>query len=260
MENTAASDGLHIAYSDRGSGLPVVFLHGVGATSACWSEQMESLSSAFRCVALDYRGYGKSDIPEHGAISREAYARDVVAVMDAAGIESAVLCGNSLGGVVALEVYRTIPERVRKLVLVDSFAYFPGGAESIPARLKTLDELGIEQFATTRAPGLFVQGAPELLVARAQADMTSIPLAIYKASTSVTWSGDYRALLPRIDVDTLVIWGEYDTVTPRPLSDELAERIAKSGPLAVVPGAGHLPQMENPAAFDTLLTDFLTQR
>jgi len=260
MANTAASDGLHISYSDRGSGLPVVFLHGVGATSACWSEQMASLSGAFRCLALDYRGYGKSDVPEPSAISREAYARDVIAVMDAAGIESAVLCGNSLGGVVALEVFRTFPERVRKLVLVDSFAYFPGGAESIPDRLKTLDELGIERFATTRAPRLFVNGAPESLIARAQTDMISIPLAIYKASTSATWSGDYRALLPRIDVDTLVVWGEYDTVTPRPLSDELAEHIATCGSVSVVPGAGHLPQMENPAAFDTLLTDFLTRR
>ncbi len=235
-------------------------MHGVGATSRSWTEQIESLSNSYRCLALDYRGYGGSDVPDPGMISREAYARDVAAVMDAAGIDGAVLCGNSLGGVVALEFYRSNPHRVRKLVLVDSFAYFPGGAESIPDRIKTLDDLGLEEFAATRAPRLFAPDAPHALVARAQMDMLSIPLEIYKASTRVTWSGDYRDLLPRIEVKTLVVWGEYDAVAPRGLSDELARDIPGCENVAVVAGAGHLPQMENPTAFDALLSDFLSER
>lgn len=260
MSNTAPSDGLHIAYTDRGSGLPIVFLHGVGATRACWADQIEALSGSFRCLSIDYRGYGESDVPEPSAISREAYARDVAAVLDAAGIGSAVLCGNSLGGVVALQFYRLYPERVRKLILVDSFAYFPGGAESIEDRLKTLDELGLAEFAATRAPKLFAPGAPDALIARAKSDMTSIPLSIYKASTAVTWSGDYRDLLPEIKVETLVVWGEHDTVTPRALSEELAAHIPAAREIALIAGAGHIPQMESPAAFNTLIADFLTQR
>ena len=254
----AKSGDTNIAFAEAGIGDPIIFLHGVGATKKCWAMQMRLLSRRFRCIALDYRGYGDSDVPPIETISREAYARDVAAVMDAAGVEKAVLCGNSLGGVVALEFYRQFPERVQSLVLVDSFAYYPGGAESIPDRLKTLDDLGLEKFAETRAPALFAPNAPKWLVERARADLASIPLEVYKASTRATWSGDYRDLLPKIDVGALVVWGEYDTkIAPRVLSKELALGIPACAELTTVPRAGHIPQMEAPLVFNLLLADYL---
>jgi 3-oxoadipate enol-lactonase len=255
----AKSGELNIAYVDAGSGDPIIFLHGVGATKKCWAMQMRLLSPKFHCVALDYRGYGNSDIPPIETISREAYARDVAAVMDAAGIEKATLCGNSLGGVVALEFYKQFPKRVKSLVLVDSFAFYPGGAESIPNRLTTLDELGIEKFAETRAPALFAPDAPKWLVEAARADLVSIPLDVYKASTSVTWSGDYRQMLPKVGVRALVVWGEHDTkIAPRELSKELALTIPAADDMAVIRGAGHIPQMEAPLVFNLVLADFLS--
>ena len=221
--------------------------------------QVRLLSRKFRCIALDYRGYGESAIPPLGSISRETFAQDVAAVMDAAGIEKATLCGNSLGGVVALEFYKRFPKRVKSLVLVDSFAYYPGGAESIPDRHKTLDELGIERFAETRSPALFAPNAPPWLVEAARADLASIPLDVYKASTSVTWSGDYRPLLPKVGVRTLVVWGEHDTkIAPRELSKELALTMPAATDMAVIRGAGHIPQMEAPRVFNSVLADFLS--
>jgi pimeloyl-ACP methyl ester carboxylesterase len=255
----ASSEKLKIAYVDAGNGDPIVFLHGVGATKRCWAQQMTGLASKFRCIALDYRGYGDSGVPPIESFSREACARDVGAVMDAAGIDKAVLCGNSLGGVVALEFYKQFPHRVESLVLVDSFAFYPGGAESIPDRIKTLDDLGIEKFAETRSPALFAPNAPGWLVERARADLASIPLEVYKASTRVTWTGDYRDLLPKIDVGALVLWGEFDTkIAPRALSEELALGIPACGDMTVVPRAGHIPQMDAPHAFNLLLADFLS--
>lgn len=255
----ATCDARRVAYTDSGEGDAVVFLHGVGATKRCWAAQVHTLSSRFRCIALDYRGYGESDVPPPAEISRESFARDVAAVMDAAGLETAVLCGNSLGGVVALEFYKQFPQRVRSLILVDSFAYYPGGAESIPNRLNILDELGIERFAETRSPALFGPGAPEWLVELARADLASIPLDVYKAATSVTWSGDYRDLLPKVDVGALVVWGEYDTsIAPRALSEELARGIPGSDEVTEIPKAGHIPQMEAPLVFNLVLADFLS--
>jgi pimeloyl-ACP methyl ester carboxylesterase len=255
----ASSGNLKIAYIDVGNGDPIVFLHGVGATKRCWSGQVIGLSTKFRCVALDYRGYGDSEVPPIESISREAYAGDVAAVMNAAGIDKAVLCGNSLGGVVALEFYKQFPQRVRSLVLVDSFAFYPGGVESIPDRIKTLDELGIEKFAETRSPALFAPDAPKWLVERARADLASIPLDVYKASTRVTWSGDYRELLPKINVGALVVWGEHDTkIAPLALSKELMFGIPGASDLMVVPRSGHIPQMEAPHEFNRLLSDFLS--
>src|SRR5690348_9065595 len=134
----AKSDGMRIAYVDEGGGPPIVFLHGVGATKKMWAPQIELLSERFRCIALDYRGYGESEAPPQSslkpdardakAISRAAYARDLLAVLDAAGIDAAHLCGCSLGGVVALETYDAKPARVKSLALVDTFAFYPGGA------------------------------------------------------------------------------------------------------------------------------------
>ncbi|HEY5094390.1 MAG TPA: alpha/beta hydrolase [Candidatus Eremiobacteraceae bacterium] len=258
MTRFAKSGYVRIAYAEAGAGDPVIFLHGVGATKRCWADQLQAMSNRFRCIALDYRGYGESEVPPLESISREAYARDVAAVMDAAGIDRAVLCGNSLGGVVALEFYSQFPERVKSLILVDSFAYYPGGAESLPDRIKTLDDLGIDKFAETRSRALFGPDAPESLVESARADLASIPLEVYKASTRATWTGDYRALLPKIEVGALVMWGEYDTkIAPRPLSEELARAIPACGEVSEVPRAGHIPQMENPVAFNAVVADFL---
>src|SRR5450755_976542 len=77
----ARSGDIKIAYLDVGAGDSIVFLHGVGATKRCWALQLRGLARKFRCIALDYRGYGESDLPPLETISREAYARDVAAVM-----------------------------------------------------------------------------------------------------------------------------------------------------------------------------------
>ena len=264
----AASDGLRIAYQDEGSGPPIVFLHGVGATKRMWAPQIEMLSERFRCIALDYRGYGESEVPPDAslkadardakAISRAAYARDVVAVLDAEGIDAAHVCGCSLGGVVALETFDARPARVKSLALVDTFAFYPGGAASIDERVANLDRLGIEEFAKTRAPGIHKPDAEKDLVARSVADMASIPLAVYKASTRATWTVDYRPLLPRIGVPAEVFWGELDTtIAPHGLSEELAGGIPTCSGVVRVPHAGHVANLDNPEFFNLALEAFV---
>jgi 3-oxoadipate enol-lactonase len=264
----AESDGLRIAYTEAGDGPPIVFLHGVGATKRCWEPQLATLSSRFRCIALEYRGYGESDVPpaaslaaearDAKSISRGAYARDVIAVLDAEKIDAAHFCGCSLGGVVALETYDSKPARVTSLALVDTFAFYPDGAKSMDQRLATLDSLGIKEFARTRAPGILKpEPLPEVLES-VRADMSSIPLAVYKASTRATWTGDYRALLPRISIPAEVFWGECDTtVAPLALSEELAEGIPTCSGVVRIAHAGHLPNLDNPEFFNLALEAFV---
>jgi 3-oxoadipate enol-lactonase len=264
----ATSDGLRIAYAQAGEGPAIVFLHGVGATKACWRPQLAALSSRFRCIALDYRGYGGSAVPpedslrasatDQRAITRQAYARDVCAVLDAAGVGAAHVCGCSLGGRVALELYASRPPRVLSLALVDSFAFYPGGDESIDERIRTLDSLGIEEFAKTRAPGVLKPDAPSDLVESVRADMASIPLGVYKASTRVTWSGDYRPLLPRVSAPAEVFWGEFDTqIAPLARSEELAAGIPTCGAVVRIPHAGHLANLDNAEFFNLALGAFV---
>lgn len=268
MTSLATSDGLKIAYVGTGSGPPIVFLHGVGATKRSWEPQLAMLSERFRCIALDYRGYGESDVPpdtslqpnakDPKSISRSAYARDVFAVLDAERIDAAHLCGCSLGGVVAMEAYSAKPARVKSLALVDTFAHHPDGSATMDQRIATLDGLGIAEFAMTRAPGVLKPDAPVGLIEHVRADMASIPLDVYKASTRVTWTGDYRPLLSRITVPAEVFWGECDTsIAPLALSEELANGIPTCSGVVRIPHAGHLPNLDNPEFFNLALEAFV---
>ncbi|MBC5806576.1 MAG: hypothetical protein DLM53_04465 [Candidatus Eremiobacter antarcticus] len=261
----AVSDGLRIAYAEAGAGPEVVFLHGVGSTKDVWRAQLEHFSTTgMRCIAAEYRGYGDSDVPpprsleaaaaDAQAISRAAFARDVLAVLDACGVSAAHFCGCSLGGVIALECYRQAPGRVRSLALVDTFAFYPGGVESMRERIDTLERLGMTEFARTRARGVLRPDALPERVERVRAEMGSIPLDVYKAATRATWTGDYRALLPRITVPVLAIWGEHDTdVAPRALSEEIVALTKSASALAVIADAGHVPNVDNPLAFNQAL-------
>ena len=266
----ARSDGLRIAYVQAGTGQPVVFLHGVGSTNEIWRRQMLALAPTMHCIALDYRGYGRSDVPQAAslepgagdpqAISRSAFARDVFAVLDRCGLATAHLCGCSLGGVVALECYARASERVRSLILVDTFAFYPGGVGSLDERIATLEEMGIEDFARSRAPKVLHPQASADRIEFVRAQMASIPLDVYKAATRATWAGDYRDLVPRIDVPVLVMWGETDNVVaPYERSVEIAYSLRESGEVIVVPHAGHLPNVDNPEFFNRTVSAFITK-
>ncbi|HXW77411.1 MAG TPA: alpha/beta hydrolase [Candidatus Eremiobacteraceae bacterium] len=264
----AESDGLRLAYVEAGDGPPVVFLHGVGATKRSWEPQLSVLAERFRCIALDYRGYGDSQVPPEAAlapaarepksISRAAFARDVFAVLDAAKIDAAHLCGCSLGGVVALEAYSAKPARVRSLALVDTFAFHPEANVSVDERIEALDSLGIEEFAATRTPLIVRPEATQAELESVRSDLASIPLAVYKAATRVTWTGDYRSLLDRISVPAEVFWGEFDTqIAPLALSEELARGIPTCSGVVRVPHAGHLANIDNPDFFNLALEAFV---
>jgi pimeloyl-ACP methyl ester carboxylesterase/RimJ/RimL family protein N-acetyltransferase len=119
--------GLH--YVERGSGFPVLLVHGFGSSSTIWMYTLPALAEAgYRAIALDLPGFGHSYLPEV-PITTSSYAKDVVRVMDDLGIEEAALVGNSMGGFVAWSVAVRAPERVRALVLVDSAGAPPGARD-----------------------------------------------------------------------------------------------------------------------------------
>jgi pimeloyl-ACP methyl ester carboxylesterase len=157
-----------------------------------------------------------------------------------------------------METYDAKPARVKSLALVDTFAFYPKGTESMDERIATLDRLGIDEFARTRAPAVLKPDAAPELVERVRADMASIPLSVYKASTRVTWTGDYRALLPRIDAPAEVFWGECDTaIAPLALSEELANGIPTCSGVVRIAHAGHLPNIDNAEFFNLALEAFI---
>jgi 3-oxoadipate enol-lactonase len=237
------------------TGPTLVFVHGVGSTAAIWDAQLEAFAGDYRCLAIELRGNGAlHPDPDPALISREGFADDVLAVADARGVERFTLVGCSLGGVVAFEMWKRVPERFDAMVTADSFAYYPNGQANADAIAAAVREAGtMHAFAELRAAKL---GLPpeRFRVTVEQMACKSVPC--YLALTQATWTGDYRDVLPTIDVPVKVLWGERDTVAPRGLSEEIARGIP-GATFAVVENAGHVSNADAPEAFNTLLRAFL---
>jgi len=249
---------LHIAYDTAGAGgSPVLFLHGVGSDRAVWRDQLADLGDDHQAIALDFRGHGASQIPDT-PIDRAAFATDVVGLLGALDIARVHLVGLSMGGVVALETYSAYPDRVLSLTLADTFAAFPGWEEGMKQRERDLARLSMQELAEARIPACLRPAPDPEKLASAIEQMARKDKRVYSESSAATWSPDYRPLLRRVAVPTLVLLGEHDTVTPRALSEELRAGICGSRCIEI-PNAGHISNLDNPAAFNAVLREFLAR-
>jgi 3-oxoadipate enol-lactonase len=234
---------------------PLIFVHGVGSTAAIWDYQLEPFSEYALCAAIELRGNGsqKPD-PDPSSITREGFAADVLTVADALGAERFTVVGCSLGGVVAFELWRRVPRRIAGMVLLGTFARYPdgeGNARQISAAVREAGDM--RAFGRIRAEKL---GMPPDRMRETVEQMACKSVECYLASTQATWTGDYRDVLPAIDVPALVAYGEHDVVAPRSLAEEIATGI-KGARLEMVEAAGHVANADNPPAFDRLLRRYL---
>lgn len=237
---------------DVGPGL--VFVHGVGSTAAIWDAQLDAFGDRFRCLAIELRGNGALSDPDPASVSREGYVSDVLAVADASGLERFTLVGCSLGGVVAFELYKRAPQRLAAMLVADSFAHYPNArayADGIIAAVRDADNMRI--FAERRAAKL---GMPPERFRVTIEQYACKSVACYVAATYATWTGDYRDLLPAIDIPVKVVCGERDLVTPRELSEEIVRGV-RGATFAPIENAGHVSNADNPDRFNAVLNDFL---
>lgn len=236
-------------------GPALIFVHGVGSTGAIWDPQLAAFSNDFRCAALELRGNGTLPDPDPSLITRESFAADVLAVADALGFATFTLVGCSLGGIVAFELWKRVPQRLDAMVIVGGFARYPDGdryARTICASLDGATDM--RGFAEARAARL---GLPPERFRETVEQMACKSVACYRASTMATWTGDYRRLLSTIDVPVLVMHGERDAVAPAALSEEIFRAIA-GGQLVAVDNAGHVANADAPQRFNALLRQFLS--
>lgn len=250
-------DDAVLAYDEAGSGTLLTFLHGVGSDRRTWAGQVERFAASHRVLAPDLRGHGDSRAAA-GSISIERFALDCAALIGHADAGPAHVCGLSLGGIVALQLWAERPDLVRSLVLADSWAHHPEAAAGLEARLAAIDARPLRELAEQRMPAVLGPGAAPGLVRRAVEVMAGKDPAAYRRSNQVLWGADMRDVAAGVRVPTLVVVGELDTVTPRRLSEQLAGLIPGAR-LAVIPGAGHLSNEENPDAFNGLLAAFLQE-
>jgi len=257
-------DGARIRYIDAGRGVPVVFLHGLGASMYAWRKNLAAVAAAgFRVIAFDNRGFGLSDKPA-APYDNAAYARLAIALMDSLRLTDAVLVGHSMGGAIAAQVAIEYPRRVRGLVLVGSAGL--GARDPLLFRMARWPVLGRVVLAF-RGRGFTARLLRStyfdpVRVTAADVDQYYAPVAqpqYGRALMGVLRQFRFDALqgrLDRIAAPTLVLWGEEDRWVPLGLGRALAAGITRSAFLSVA-RAGHSVQEEAPDEVNHLVIRFL---
>ncbi|HEY4307180.1 MAG TPA: alpha/beta fold hydrolase [Gemmatimonadaceae bacterium] len=249
-----------IAYDDVGSGLPVVFLHAFPLNRTMWDPQVTALVGESRCIAIDMRGLGDS---KGGApFSMDRYADDVAGVLDTLHITRAVVVGLSMGGYVSFAMWRRHRDRIRALVLADTRAT-ADTAETVERRRELIDiaqTQGMTAVANAQITGLVGKTTrerrPDIYDAMHRMIAQAPGAGVIGALQALIERPDSTDTCATIDVPTLIICGDEDALTPPKIAAQLAETIRGSR-LEVLQGAGHLSNVERPAAFNTVMSEFL---
>ena len=248
----AQLNGITIHYEDSGQGPAVFMTHGYAAAGRMWEPQRKPLNEAgYRLVSWDMRGHGETESPDDPAQYSEALTiADMMALMDLLGIERAVVGGLSLGGFMSLAFRLAHPERVRALLLCDTGP----GYRSDEARAKW-NRMAERSAGNFEEKGLDAAGRSPEVQAAVKYHKSAAGLA--NSARGMLAQVDSRVIdhLPEIDIPTLIIVGEND----EPYHD--ASRYMQSkipgARLEMIGDAGHAANMDQPAAFNRVLLEFL---
>lgn len=264
--------GLAVHLRDEGprdDAVPVVLLHGTGASLHTWDGWVQELNDQRRTIRFDLPGFGLTGPSPTGEYTIEAYVAFVAATLDELGVERFILVGNSLGGYVAWATALAHPERVERLVLVAAAGY-AYASTSVPIAFR---------LARTPVIGRVTSGLlPRSVVERSVRDVYGDPARVTPGLVDryydlTTRAGNRDALvarfeqmrpgalvhrLPELDVPTLILWGRDDRLIPLEYGRQFATAIRGSR-LVVFDGLGHVPHEEDPAATVQVVRRFLDE-
>jgi pimeloyl-ACP methyl ester carboxylesterase len=257
-------DEVTIAYDDEGdAGAPVVVLvHGHPFDRSMWRPQVERLVAAgYRVIVPDLRGYGETTVVP-GKTPLETFARDVTGLADRLGVGDFVLGGLSMGGQIVMEIHRRVPERIRGLLLADTapWAETPDGRRMRNEVADRLLREGMRPYAEEVLPKMVAPATIERRPAVAE-HVLAMMLGAPPEGAAAALRGraerpDYAASLSQATVPALIVVGSEDEYTPVAHA-RLMHDLVPGSTLAVVDGAGHMPNLERPAEFDQALLAFL---
>jgi 3-oxoadipate enol-lactonase len=255
MDDTAI---LH--YVESGQGLPLMLLHGFPLSGSIWQRQRESLSERCRVIVPDLRGHGQSPAPA-GVYEMGLLARDVLALLDALGIDKAVIMGHSMGGYVTLATWQLAPERFLGLGLIASQAAADTD-EGRQNRYKLADKVataGSQALADVMLPKLFALTLASDAPCRTLVHKLILgtrPAGIIGALKGLALRPDSGPLLPTISVPTLIVAGRQDQIIA-PAKAQAMTDLIPNATLSMIDRAGHMPMLEQPDATTTAMRDYL---
>jgi pimeloyl-ACP methyl ester carboxylesterase len=246
---TIDRDGIEIHYEAAGSGPAILLSHGYGATCRMWDGQVAALADRFQIISWDMRGHGQSGDPaEAERYSQALTVGDMAALLDALGVKRAIVGGLSLGGVMSLAFHIAHPERVRTLMLFDTGPGFRN-----PDARAAWNERALARARDLEARGLAALGGGA--EARLGRHRSARGLAGAARGMLAQFDSSLIESLPHIAVPTLVLVGSEDK-NFLVAADYMAAKIP-GAQKAVIPGAGHAANLDQPAAFNSAVEMFL---
>lgn len=250
-----------IALIGAGSGPLVIFMHGIGGGKENWIEQIPAFAGEFHAVAWDARGYGLSDDYE-GQCHFEDFAADVVRVIDFYGARKAHLIGLSMGGRIAQHCYFRAPDRVASLTLCDTQMTFENRSDAdrkaflASRRAPLLAGKTPRDIAPAVIGSLVAPNASKRALDQAMETMGQLRTENYLKTMEAVLREPIAGDFSKIDVPVHVVVGEFDKLTPPAISEDIARRIP-GATFSVIPGAGHLSNIEKPHAFNLAALEFV---
>lgn len=250
-----------IAIDEIGTGDVLVLMHGIGGNKRNWHPNLAALGAHFRTVAWDARGYGESDDYE-GELAFSDYTHDLARVLDHLGARKAHILGLSMGGRIAMDFAEKYPDRLLSLTLCDTHT---GYADFSEERKQSFLRLRLEPLESGKEPKDIAEPVARSLVSPKASQeafmqlvdsMCRLHKASYMKSIKATVLSDTHKRLADIRVPTHVIVGADDKLTTPEMARGIAGQI-KGARLTVIPDAGHLVNIEQPAAFNAAALAFL---
>lgn len=251
-----------ISYRRAGEGPTLVMLHGFLCDSRCWRTQLDGLAGAFDVIAWDAPGAGATPDPS-SSYTIEDWSLSLEGFLDGLGIERAALVGLSWGGLLAQVFCARSPERVTHLVLADTYAGWGG---SMPPdvcrqrleRCEADSRLPPDEFVRRWVPEMFSEYAPTELLEELSGIFAEFHPEGFRLMAKSLADSDTRALMPTLDVPTLLLWGEADRRSSLEIALQMREAIPRAE-LTVIPGAGHVSNMERPVQFNDAVRRFCSK-
>jgi pimeloyl-ACP methyl ester carboxylesterase len=267
---TVVTRRVHLSTIDAGTGVPVLAIHGLGATKGSFLPTVVALADRFRVIATDLPGFGDSDKPIGVRYDPGYFADTIIDLLDALGLERVHLIGNSLGGRIALEVAMRTPERVGRVALLAPSLAWRRPRRWAPALRLVRPELGLVQFT----PRPVVQALVQRLVPGADGGWVAAGVdeflrayltpagraAFYAAARHIYLEapygkGGFWPRLSELGPDALFVWGRRDTLVPIGFARHVAAALPQARQVTL--DCGHVPQIERPEQTNKAIGEFL---
>jgi pimeloyl-ACP methyl ester carboxylesterase len=265
MPTIEVEPGIHLAYQDRGTGRPIVFVHGWAGSGDCWDYQVLDLASNYRCITVDLRGHGASDKP-WGVYDYDLFVKDLHSLIVELDLLDVTLVGWSMGGHIGLKYAHEHPERIGHLVITGSGprfwqapdALFGTPADDVSGLIEAVRVARAETIAGVYANNFHrtdLKATEELFVQTGWKVPAFVGLTSFQALVDV----DLRDQLPTVRVPVAIFSGRHDQIWDPRWSEE-AQRLLPNATLTYFENSGHVAFIENREEWNAALVDVIEGR